>query len=152
MFDLMESILLTAVIKKQRNVDNATLYQGKNGNKCYCNAKYLWFRIILLKFLIYLYTKNALKGVLVTLKFLQKIEFTNCNNELCGGILLPPTCKINYVYMQNNNVHMRLIYVDMQNNYVNMRLVYVNMQHNYVHMRFIYVNMQHNLMPPYQNG
>ena len=41
MFDLIESILFTAVIKKQRNMDNATLYQGKNGNKCYCNAKYL---------------------------------------------------------------------------------------------------------------
>lgn len=29
MSDLMVGILLTAVIKKQRNVDNATLYQGK---------------------------------------------------------------------------------------------------------------------------
>ena len=31
-----------------------------------------------------------------------------------GGILLPPTCKINYVNMQHNYVNMRLIYVDMQ--------------------------------------
>ena len=45
-----------------------------------------------------------------------------CNNELCGGILLPPTCKINYVYMQNNNVHMRLIYVDKQY-YVDMHVI-----------------------------
>ena len=45
-----------------------------------------------------------------------------------GGILLPPTCKINYVNMQHNYVHMRLIYVNMQHNYVNMRLIYVNMR------------------------
>ena len=34
-----------------------------------------------------------------------------------GGILLPPTCKINYVNIQHNYVNMRLIYVDMQHNY-----------------------------------
>ena len=31
-----------------------------------------------------------------------------------GGILLPPTCKINYVNMQHNYANIRLIYVDMQ--------------------------------------
>ena len=40
-----------------------------------------------------------------------------------GGILLPPTCKINYVNMQNNYVNMRLIYVDMQHNYVDMHVI-----------------------------
>ena len=39
---------------------------------------------------------------------------------LFGGILLPPTCKINNVNMQHNYVNMRLIYVDMQHNYVDM--------------------------------
>ena len=37
-----------------------------------------------------------------------------------GGILLPPTSKINYVNMQHNYVNMRLIYVDMQHNYDDM--------------------------------
>ena len=32
-----------------------------------------------------------------------------------GGIFLPPTCKINYVNMQEN-------YVNMQENYVNMQV------------------------------
>jgi hypothetical protein len=32
-----------------------------------------------------------------------------------GGIFLPPTCKINYVNMQEN-------YVNMQKNYVNMQV------------------------------
>ena len=79
-----------------------------------------------------------------------------------GGILLPPTCKINYVNMQHNYVNMRLIYVDMQHNYVGMNVInfcqklffsmgkfsylrhYLTlyMQHNYVNMRLIYVNMR----------
>ena len=43
--------------------------------------------------------------------------------ESYGGILLPPTCKINYVNMQHNYVNMRLIYVDMQHNYVDMHVI-----------------------------
>jgi hypothetical protein len=35
-----------------------------------------------------------------------------------GGIFLPPTCKINYVNMQEN-------YVNMQENYVNMQIINV---------------------------
>ena len=31
---------------------------------------------------------------------------------------MPPTCKINYVNMQHNDVYMRLIYVDMQHIYI----------------------------------
>ena len=64
------------------------------------------------------------------------------NTMVYGGILLPPTWKINYVNMQHNYVNMRLIYVNMQHNYVNMRLIYVIMQHYYINMRLIYVNMQ----------
>ena len=40
-----------------------------------------------------------------------------------GGILLPPTCKINYVNMQHNYVNMRPIYVDMQHNNVEMQVI-----------------------------
>ena len=38
---------------------------------------------------------------------------------MIGDKVLPPTCKINYVNMQDNNVNMRLIYVN------------IHMQHNY---------------------
>ena len=74
-----------------------------------------------------------------------------------GDILLPPTCKINYVNMQHNYVNMRLIYVDMQHNYVDMhvinfcKILFFSMckfsfSRHYLtlHMRLIYVNMQHN--------
>ena len=40
-----------------------------------------------------------------------------------GGILLPPSCKINYVNMQHNYVDIRLIYVDMQHNDVDMHVI-----------------------------
>ena len=50
-----------------------------------------------------------------------------------GGILLPPTCKINYVNMQHNYVNMRLIYVDMQHNYVDMHVI--NFCQNYFFLR-----------------
>ena len=50
-----------------------------------------------------------------------------------GGILLPPTCKINYVNMQHNYVNMRLIYVDMQHNYVDMQVI--NFCQNYFFLR-----------------
>ena len=49
-----------------------------------------------------------------------------------GSILLPSTCKKNYVNMQHIYVNMRLIYVNMQHSYV-------HMQHNYVHMRLMYL-------------
>ena len=42
---------------------------------------------------------------------------------LYGGILLPPTCKINYVNMQHNYVNMRLINVDMHHIYVDMHVI-----------------------------
>ena len=50
-----------------------------------------------------------------------------------NGILLPPTCKINYVNMQHNYVNMRLIYVDMQHNYV-------DMQYQFLSKNFFYCN------------
>ena len=92
MFDLMVGILLTAVIKKQRNVDNATLYQGKNGIILAINAIAmqniydfgLFFEISNL-----FVNKNALKVVLVTLKFLQKIEFTNCHHNSIVSYFCP---------------------------------------------------------------
>ena len=46
---------------------------------------------------------------------------------LHGGILLPLICKLNYVKMQHNHVHMWLIYVNMEHNYVEMQQNYVNM-------------------------
>jgi hypothetical protein len=42
--------------------------------------------------------------------------------ENYGGIFLPPTCKINYVNMQENYVIMQENYVNMQENYVNMQV------------------------------
>ena len=36
-------------------------------------------------------------------------------------VLLPPTCKINYVNMQHNYVNMQLMYVNMQDNYAHMQ-------------------------------
>jgi hypothetical protein len=39
-----------------------------------------------------------------------------------GGIFLPPTCKINYVNMQENNVNMQDNYVNMQENHVTMQV------------------------------
>ena len=44
-------------------------------------------------------------------------------NVSYGGILLPPTCKINYVNIQHNYVNMRLIYIHMQHNYVDMHVI-----------------------------
>ena len=38
-----------------------------------------------------------------------------------GGILLPPTCKMNDVNMQHNYVHMKINYVNMLHKYVNMQ-------------------------------
>ena len=49
-------------------------------------------------------------------------------------ILLSPTCKINYVKMQNDYVNMQLIYVNMQQ-------IYVEMQHNSVDTWDNYVNI-----------
>ncbi len=40
------------------------------------------------------------------------------DNDHYGGIFLPPTCKINYVKMQENDVNMQDNYVFMQNNHV----------------------------------
>ena len=41
-----------------------------------------------------------------------------------GGILQPPTCMMNYVYVQlHYYVNMRLIYVDMQHNNVDMHVI-----------------------------
>jgi hypothetical protein len=37
-------------------------------------------------------------------------------------MFLPPTCKINYVNMQENYVSMQENYVNMQENYVNMQV------------------------------
>ena len=42
--------------------------------------------------------------------------------KLNGGILLPPTCEINYDNMQPNYVNMRLFFVNMRINFVGMRL------------------------------
>jgi hypothetical protein len=42
--------------------------------------------------------------------------------------ILPPTCKINYVNMQENYVNMQDYYVNMQEDHVNMQENYVNMQ------------------------
>jgi hypothetical protein len=39
-----------------------------------------------------------------------------------GGIFLSPTCKLNYVKMQENYVSMQENYVNMQENYVNMQV------------------------------
>ena len=53
-----------------------------------------------------------------------------------GGILLPPTCKINYVITQNDFVNIQLIYENFQQNYMYFHLQkYVNMQDYYVDMR-----------------
>ena len=52
----------------------------------------------------------------------NKIYLILCKRPY-GGILLPPTCKINYVNMQHNYVNMRRIYVDMQHNYVDMHVI-----------------------------
>ena len=38
-----------------------------------------------------------------------------------GGILLPPTCKMNDVNMQNNNVYMKINYVNLLHKHVNMQ-------------------------------
>mgnify|MGYP003691759771 CR=1 FL=1 len=57
--------------------------------------------------------------------------------SLHGGILLPPTCKINHVAFQHIPVYMRHIYVNVQLNSV-------NMQHNFVIMLDNYVNMHLN--------
>ena len=40
-----------------------------------------------------------------------------------GGILLPLTCKIIYVNMQHDYVHMPIIYVNMQDKYVDMKIL-----------------------------
>lgn len=46
-----------------------------------------------------------------------------CNITMVyGGIFLPPTCKINYVNMQENYVNMQYNYVYMQDNYVDMQI------------------------------
>ena len=57
--------------------------------------------------------------------------------SLHGGILLPPTCKINHVAFPHIPVYMRHIYVNVQ-------LSSVNMQHNFVIMIDNYVNMHLN--------
>ena len=44
-------------------------------------------------------------------------------NVIYGGILLPPTFKINYVNVQHNYVNMRLIYVDMQHKYDDIHVI-----------------------------
>ena len=58
---------------------------------------------------------------------------TNCFQCLqYGGKLLPPACKMNYVYRQHNYVHMGLIYVSIQHNYVHMQHSYVNMENEWL--------------------
>ena len=64
------------------------------------------------------------KGNLGKSRFLYQAYVLNFYVKDCyGGILLPPTCKINYVNMQHNNVNRRLIYVDMHHNYVDMHVI-----------------------------
>ena len=91
------------------------------------------------------------KGIIRLIIFLFYINKTSvsCNinarvHVKYGGILLPLTCKINYVNMRDNYVNMRLIYVNMQHNYVDMQHKYVNMRDNYVNMRLNFVACQHN--------
>ena len=79
---------------------------------------------------------------LCTVPFLVQESRVPC--YLYGGILLPPTCKINYVNMRDNYVNMRLIYFNMQHNYVDMLHKYVNMRDNYVNIRLNFVACQYN--------
>ena len=70
----------------------------------------------------------------------QCIIFLYIHIVLYSDIPLPwwhasaPICKINYVNMQHEYVHLRLIYVTMQQKYV-------DIQHNYDYMRDNYVDM-----------
>ena len=49
--------------------------------------------------------------------FVPMENFSFALSVMYGGILLPPTCKINYVNMQHNYVNMRFIYIDMFSQY-----------------------------------